>query len=239
MRTEAQVAEFRDSLSRIPCTKCDQTRYIGAQPCDCARRIAIEARAYEACIPYEFWHLKADGITHNREVFDEVVLPYCAVLNANLRSGRSIYFQGTNGAGKTTFGNYILMEVIRRRASQTCYYVMMTTIGSVLARSFADRAGMAAFENLLREVDWLFIDELLKERVRQADNQARVLFEDIVKSRYQDRKPVILASNATFDEIQLPADQGGYGKSIGSMLNGARYIPVMMSADADMRERTE
>lgn len=235
MRTPEQIARFNASIEEMECKICDRFRYVEGKPCACLRRIAVHKRAFAGCVPQEFWDLTFGDMLYNLDVLRGPIATYCGLtedgavdptpewgLNYAMRNGKSLYLFGANGTGKTTYGNFVLMEFLRRRR-YSVYYTTMMSIHTARTNSFSARQRDAELEMLLKNVDVLFLDELMKERVGLTDTVVRVLLEDVLKERYQNRRPTIVASNAEFAQIALPTEQGGYGTSIASMINGGRY----------------
>ena len=250
MRTPEQIARFNSSIDELPCSECDGFRFVDGAPCKCLRRIAIDKKAYAGCVPQEFWNLEFPDMRYNLEVLRGPIAQYVGRdehgtvgvplntggLNYAMRTGASLYMFGANGTGKTTYGCYVLMEVARRRR-YSIYYTTLMSLHTARTNSFASRKGDADLERTLKEVDFLFLDELMKERVGNVDTAVRVLLEDVLKSRYQDRRPTIVASNVEFGQIALSTSDGGYGASIASMMNGARYGHITFEP-GDNREAT-
>lgn len=250
MRTPDQLARYAASIDEVSCSACGGVRYVEGQACACLRRIAVSKRAYAGCIPHEFWDLGFADMRYNLELLCGPIAEYCGLtptgehdpttrggLNRAMRTGKSLYLFGANGVGKTTYGCFVLMEVLRRRR-YSVYYTTMMSLHTARTNSYSARTRDGELEQMLKEVDFLFLDELMKERVGNLDTAVRVLLEDVLKTRYQDQRPTIVASNVEFAQIGLPVAEGGYGASLASMMGGARY-DLITFAPGDNRETTE
>jgi hypothetical protein len=250
MRSEVEIESHISSLMRRPCRLCSNARSIsgpdGIVSCSCVAKMEVDRRAYVACIPAEFIDMKWDDITFAIGPRNGPIAAYLGVdekgrpkpetpgINHALRTGSSLYLFGANGAGKTTLGCYVLMDIMRRRR-YTCYYTTMMHIAIARSGPFAARVHEGELIALLYNVDFLFIDEMGKERTNAIDTSNRVLVEGVLKERYQNRRPTIVASNVDFSQISQPVENGGYGASIASMMGGARYQHVTFDPQ-DIRE---
>lgn len=229
MRTEWECREFRSEAQtriRRRCAECGG----GDAECACALRFQREADGHEACVPKDFWHVEDLEITHNREAFDERVVPYCRRFRRVRLHGYGLFLSGTNGVGKTTFVSYVLMRAMR--LGWTAYYTTLPKLDHDIKRGFDDREARERLEWYLGS-DFVAIDEVAKERFRggAGDSYTRMQVERILKQRYDESAPVILATNATFEEIGEV-----YGKSITSVIGG-KYLEVMLE-EGDQREHS-
>lgn len=226
MRTETEVNEFKaEALERYTsgCDKCSGTD----KNCICWKRYRRAGMAYEACIPQDFWKVKPSDITHNKAVFDELVLPYTKRLGTALKNGYGLLLLGDNGVGKTLFLSYIGMAIIK--AARTVYYTTLPQLDWDIKRGFNDKEIEQRLQWLLTS-DFLLIDEMGKERKKRDSQYSDQQVERILKQRFDDSQPVIIASN-------MDADQLGkaYGSTVGSMLHG-KFQTVHMEP-GDHREK--
>lgn len=224
MRTEQDVDDFRQEAHQEmeECSVCG-----GTDPsCSCVARRELKVRAFEAGIPRDFWDYTADDVEFNREVFDEVVRPYVRKINRAFKRGYGLLFLGDNGSGKTMFISYVLMVVCRRNLS--AFYTTMTQLAHDTKRGFGDR-------DIQRRLDWyltsdfMAIDEMGKERFKTGDTFMRTEMERILKARYDDGRPTLIATNMDISELESV-----YGATFTSMLVG-KYEQVIMEP-GDYRE---
>ena len=205
MRTEESVISFAESLAET---------YGDEDP-----RVQYEMICYEACIPKTFWNVTSRKVTHNREAFDDVINPYRRRWKTVLRHGYSLLLLGDNGTGKTMFISYLLIQAIKR--GQTAYYTTMAQLDRDIKKGFRDNDAVKRLEHML-DSDFFAIDEMGKENFKQ-DSYLMGQFEMILKKKYDDGEPVMLASNIDYEEIVKM-----YGSSIESMFEG-RYKQVALS----------
>lgn len=223
MRTEAQVEEFEVQARACyldGCAKCGGTRI----DCCCWAVYSRAMKLYEACIPNEFWELTRDDVVHNVEVFEEVILPYTHKLSTALRRGYGLILTGDNGTGKTFF-MYLIADRAITRGFSVYYTTMLDLIENLKRASFADREEAKAIRTRLDwylTSDFVMIDELGKEQYKGGDSWSRTQFERIAKDRSSNSQPVVLASNASLDELEKI-----YGTTLSSVLEG-RYQQVSM-----------
>ncbi|KKM27990.1 hypothetical protein LCGC14_1569160 [marine sediment metagenome] len=229
MRTESESQAFRSEAEtriRLRCDKCG-----GKDPeCECVLKFQREADGFDACVPKDFWHVEDMKIEHNVGAFETRVIPYCKRLRNVRYDGYGMFLSGDNGVGKTTFASYVLMRAMRN--GWTGYYTTLPKLDHDIKRGFGDDTARDRLEWYLGS-DFVVIDEVAKERFKggPGDSYTRMQVERILKQRYDDSAPVILATNATIEEIGQ-----AYGKTISSVITG-KYLEVMLS-DGDQRERS-
>lgn len=222
MRTEQEVEEFKtDSLARYTakCKKCSGTD----RTCECWARYRRAWQAYEACIPQDFWEIEPGDIKHNVGVFQEIVQPYCEKLSVALKRGYGLLLQGDNGVGKTTFCSYVAMCAIRK--ARTVYYTTLPQLDWDIKRGFDDKHIERRLSWLLSS-DFLIIDEMGKERKKRNNDYSDQQVERILKQRFDDSMPVIIASNMSADELGE-----AYGATVRSMLHGKFHTALMEPGD--------
>jgi len=222
MRTEADVEEFR--ITALPrytsrCKACAGTD----KTCDCWKLYRQHCLAYEACIPHDFWKIKANDITGNTVVFKEVVQVYCKRLGRALKGGYGLLLLGDNGVGKTMFLSYVGMEAIRK--ARTVYYTTLPQLDWDIKKGFNDKAAEERLQWLLTS-DFLLIDEMGKERKKRSNEYGDQQVERILKQRFDDSQPVLIASNLDIEGLTE-----AYGSTVGSMLRGKFQTAMMESGD--------
>jgi DNA replication protein DnaC len=213
VRFEADCEQYSAKVHRVVCDGCKKCH--GARPddCGCGARSKFISNAYEACIPKDFWKTKPDDVEFNKEVFEAVVLPYVEKLWTARRRGYGLLLLGDNGVGKTMFISYTLAEAIRRHNFST-YYTTIPSLDHWLKRGFSDRTVMERLDYMLTS-DFLAIDELGKERTKEGDNWMRLQIERILKDRFDNSLPTLIATNADPEALTKM-----YGSTIGSILAG-------------------
>lgn len=202
MKTEAEIESFRASLK------------------DASKKSEYKVRLYEGCVPQEFWHVKRTDVAHNVEAFNTFVLPYRQRIKTAYKHGYSMLFTGDNGTGKSMFMSYLLCRAVQHGYS--IYYTTLKQLHSNLT-NFGDKPGMSQLHHLLNS-DFVGIDELGKEHTKSDFLLSEL--EDMLKFRYSEALPTLLASNYSYDQL---CDT--YGPTISSMWEGRFQHVVMESGD--------
>jgi len=171
---------------------------------------------YEACIPSDFWNLRAEHIEGNRKVFYKYIQPYCDNLKIALSHGYGLFLIGDNGCGKTTFLSYILGCAISYKCS--AYYTTILDLDYNLKSGMNDPSVRKRLEQMLSS-DFLAIDEIQKEQYKDGDSWIRTQLERILKNRHDNSLPTLLASNKILDDE--------YGATITSLLSG-KYEEIIL-----------
>lgn len=221
MKSEAEVEAYRVEASKLvrECAECDGS--LTNLGCGCVRRFHFEVEAYEACIPQDFWYTKSEDITHNLKVFKRYVKRYVKRLSVAQRGGYGLLFSGSNGVGKSMFISYVLANAIRR--GRSVYYTTLLGLDHDIKRGFDDPAARERLEYMLTS-DFLALDEMTKEVFKSIDKPTwlRTQVERILKQRFDENKPVLMATNASGAQIQEV-----YGSTIASLIEG-KYQTLFM-----------
>lgn len=225
MRSEQEVDDYRLEAQ----AEMEQCRVCGGldPACACIAQRELKVRAFEAGVPRDFWEYTADDVEYNREAFDGVVRPYVRKLGRALKRGYGLMFLGDNGTGKTMFMSYVLMAVCRRNFS--AFYTTMTQLAHDVKRGFGDRESQQRLDWYLTS-DFMALDEMGKERFKQGDTFMRTEIERILKARYDDARPTLIATNMDLEELEKM-----YGATFTSMIVG-KYEQVIMEP-GDYREQ--
>lgn len=227
MRTTEEIEAFQARSAFRTMAKCP--RCAGASlSCECRQRHAFECRFFDACIPETFLRFDAARVTSNRDIYDELVVPYMRAIHTAWREGVGIFLHGENGTGKTLFLSMILSHVLR--GPLTAYYTTLPQLSQDMSTGWRDPEFMQRLELMLSS-DFVAFDELGKESYAQKDNPTRVLFERIVKQRFDRGQPSLFASNAGPEAIALDPSMGGYGETVWSVISGSCKDAVMDPGD--------
>lgn len=129
--------------------------------------------------------------TPERKRCYELAWNYAQDFEEHRKHGRGLYFEGTNGTGKTHLAAAITLSLISKHIP-----VIFKTCEEMLADV------KKAFENkdkrdqevidIYKKVDLLVIDDLGKEQC--TDWSMSVLYQ-IVNARYENKKPIIITTN--------------------------------------------
>lgn len=242
MITPERVEEKRESVARRLTRECKHegpgalraTGRIAACSCDCKLVWRTEWLAFEAGIPTKFWHFSPDQIDTNLEVFNDVIRPW--VTPNNLRKvfkgdkpGYGLFLNGPNGTGKSTFLCWILMELIRTTQIPVYYTTTLRLISDHKLTFGSSEFHLKVRRRLdsMIERPILVIDELGKESYKDGDSFNRRELETILRNREERALPTLLASNMDFEAIARSPDQGGYGSTVASIIDGhMRVVPL-------------
>jgi DNA replication protein DnaC len=203
VRTPEEVAQFELDIADEP---------------DAPKR-AFLVECFASGVPRSFWNVTSADITHNKQVFQTIIRNYTKKRRKVLAKGWGLLLMGDNGAGKTIFASYIATQFLRRGTS--IYYTTMVGLNEDFKRGFEDRPFAARLETAL-EAEFLILDEMGKEL--RSDGHLGVRLEQVLKQRYDDARPTVLATNLSWEELIKR-----YGSSIESMLEG-RYVKVPLDA---------
>lgn len=229
MKTREEIASF-ESRARSRMMQCKICEGL-ALGCECRKRFAHETRCYEACIPESFWWFDRKQVTHNIEVFDDLIIPYLQQFPTAHRLGAGLFLYGANGCGKSCFLSYIGQRVARSNRF-TVYYTTMPKLASDIGKTWNDKTGEAAARlAYYQSSDLVIIDELGKERSKAGDHFARVELERWVKERFDKLMPTLWASNLSPEDLGKDPENGGYGETVMSVIEGRCKVVPMEPGD--------
>jgi len=132
---------------------------------------------------------------------------------------------GANGTGKTMFASWLLTQLVKRDCS--VYYTTLAQLGNDLTRGFDSRDDKDRLTGCL-ERDFVAIDEIGKETLKDAGSFLSSQFELLLKDRYDNGMPTICCSNLSIGDLEQK-----YGPDISSMWSG-RYELIQFE-DGDFR----
>jgi DNA replication protein DnaC len=189
---------------------------------------------YAGCVPKLFWFVEPDKVKHNRDAFIRVILPFQRNLKRAFNDGYGLLLLGDNGTGKTLFMSYLLGRAVNQ--GFTIYYTTLARLDAHIKRGFGDQEATKRLTEMLG-ADFLVIDEMGKEHIKR-DGFLMTQLEMVLKERYDDGYPTMMASNLDFDQLSKT-----YGTTIASMLEGRYEILKLEGGDyrkkasRDMRDR--
>jgi DNA replication protein DnaC len=187
-----------------PCRygQCDGTGWIeveetnGARECECRRERVAAARAARLATSIPRRYLEVDfgrwPITNLDQRIVREVQKYCRRLEANLESGRGLYFFGEIGSGKTSLAMCVAKEVLRERRSLAIF-----SGPELLARisaTYEDRSQdtYLGLLDLLGSVDFLVLEDLAV--AKQNEWRLEQLYA-VINRRYEDRRPLLVTAD--------------------------------------------
>jgi DNA replication protein DnaC len=173
-----------------------------ATPCRC-RPQQVErrrSRSLSAVIPRKY-----RGVSFDRPPVSDLPVPQVQVvkrfvrdIDANLDSGRGLWFEGTVGTGKTTLAMLVSRAALDARRS-VAIYSLPRLLAEIRATFEADSEGSYVdFLDRLAAVDLLHVDDVGAERT--SDWVLEQLYA-IVNARYEDERSVIITTNLERDPL--------------------------------------
>ncbi len=230
MRTRQEVADYTAQARLAIVYGCKQCGGRDSS-CACHARLRVEVEAFEACVPRDFWKVTPSDIHHNRAAFDNTVRPYCGKLRTARSKGYGLLLLGDNGVGKSIMASYVLTRAIA--IGYTAYYTTLPRLDHDLKRGFNDREAAGRLREMLTS-DFLALDEMGKEHFKGGDSYMRTQVERILKDRYDDGMPTLIATNASARELKKV-----YGATLASILMGKYQIVALEPGDYRERMREE
>ena len=226
MRTEDEVNAYRRSTRAKAVQRCKCI-----ESCRCSENADLRAKLYESCIPRDFWFLEDEEVKLNVEVYNKTIKKYIKKLDVAFRYGYGLLFSGDNGVGKTTFISLVLKAAMARGLS--AYYTTLPDLLYDLNKGFRDREIAQRIEWCLSS-DFVAIDEIGKDKNKNKIFSAEFHFERLLKKRFDDATPTLLASNMSLKEMKA-----AYGKTVYSMLLGKYHVTAMKEGDfrGELRKR--
>ena len=212
------------------CENCREKKNLGEACEKCNLFNKIIQRYYDANIPVKYW-----DIGMNPESFEggKDLLKIYKDLTDNISktysSGASVCLTGLHGNGKTTVVSNILKLALEKGYS--AHYVTINDIISTFTANTRD-ADKLLIRNYLLTVDFLVIDEF-DSRFFSTENAADLFgktFEDIFRTRSQNKVPTLICSNSKSVSAKEFAEENFHGsikQSIESIMNYMKIYPVL------------
>lgn len=112
--------------------------------------------------------------------------------------GKGLLLYGGVGTGKTFISACIANELL-----QDGYPCMVTNFGRIVNTLQGRFDGRQEYLDRLNRFDLLVIDDLFAERDTEFMGE---VVQSVIDTRYRSRKPLIITTNLTSDELKAPAD---------------------------------
>lgn len=141
------------------------------------------------------------------------IMLYVDNIESARKNGISLFLWGPNGTGKTLLATSVLKAAIRKGFS-----AQMTSLGGIIeiyAEGWSNPQKKEVFNERIKDVDFLLIDDVAKEYRAKNNDLVEVAFDNLIRYRSFRRKPFILTTNTDITRLQ-----GTYGKSLTSLLYG-------------------
>ena len=206
------------------CQKCDDTGYLKGKLCDCVISIAKKLTFEELSrsIPLADCSFDSFDLNYYSDKADEQgAVPRKraeAILNLSKRFAdefspdtRSLLFMGGAGLGKTHLSLAIVSSV-SQKGFGVVYGSAQKLFGAAEKEHFS-YSGETTAEDALANCDLLVIDDLGTEFYSA---YASTLFYNIINSRILNKKPTVISTNLTFDELEKKYSPRITSRFIGS-----------------------
>ena len=136
---------------------------------------------------------------NNRQVY-KTCKRYCEKSQDMLRGGYGTYIYGSPGVGKTH-----LIACMGNALAEKLHTVLFTSfikLENSLKANFGNNHAQAQILQETSEVDFLFLDDLGTENVKEGTNTwfQSVVF-DVINCRYNAKKPIVCTSNYTLADL--------------------------------------
>ena len=164
------------------------------------RKEQVERLRRNSVLGKLFYNCTFDGLTvtdGNRQQI-EVCKRYCTFAGQMLKEGAGLYIFGAPGVGKTH-----LTACMGNSLCNGLYSVLFTSfieIEGKLKVRFGDTYGQEQVIRQTEYMDFLFLDDLGTEHLKEGNSWLQSVMFDIVNRRYNAQKPIISSSNYNLPE---------------------------------------
>lgn len=171
--------------------------------------------------------------SYNINEFIKFIDNYAKSFASRLGDGRGFIICGGTGCGKTGAMCYIIREVLRSSKRFTAYYIdtieLLDTI-DIAWNGNADESEMARAKlSRLKKVDLLVFDDIGSEYAKNKE-WLYGRFLDIIKRRYRDNLPTLLATNLQPEKLVAGFDEGPIGR-LSSVLSEFQVVCMCNTDD--------
>ena len=228
IREELRKHGYPEDYLEIPytCKKCEDTGFVGGYVCECRKELLkqLNISALEKVSPAakcRFDNFSLDyypdeiiptyGISPREKVGDILQYCKCYAEDFDLHSG-SLYMSGATGLGKTHL-SLAIANVVASKGYNICYESARNLMTSIEVDSFSRDGNKGETENRMINCDLLIIDDLGSEFANSFTNTALY---NIINSRINLSKPVIISTNLSPKELEEKYDQRIMSRIIGS-----------------------
>lgn len=225
---EAGVEEFK-----YDCPVCMDTGYIGGRVCDCIKESAkakmIEALANELPLAnsrFEDFDLKyysdieIDGVSPKKRMTQLFKLCKEYTLQFNPETAENLLFMGNSGLGKTHLSLSIVQEVLKL-GYEVIYNSAYNLFAQIESEHFGEHTNQK-YEAVIN-CDLLVIDDLGGEFISP---YIQSVVYNIINTRLLNRKPTIINTNLTMNEIEVR-----YSPRVSSRLVGGYKAKKFLGSD--------
>ncbi len=228
-----------DAAGERPCPLgiCDGSGWIEledntAAPCDCRQERIVRAvsRGMGTGVPKRF-----RGVSFERQPIVDLhpdllreVRRFVTAIDANLDSGKGLWFAGDVGTGKTSLA--MLVTLAAERAGRSTLIYPITRLLAEIKDTYDNDHGASYMEFFQRvcSVDLLQIDDLGAEK--RTDWVLEQLY-SIINERWQDERSIVVTSNTM--DLDALRDQLG-ARTVSRLVEMCDEPMVLMGPDLRM-----
>jgi DNA replication protein DnaC len=213
------------------CIKCGGSRklvedtdsYRKVLLCDCVAQFNDEYSLALSNIPAGLRFLTKHDISeefvkNNKENWHRIAT-YSKKLKDAHDNGAGLFIHGENGSGKSFAATLVLKRALKD--GYTAYFILLRKLTKIAFDALNNQESYENLERLMTEIDFLVIDELDKV-YKDRNDLVYNLLEDLFKQRYYSKKPLIVTSNVSQDEIARI-----HGETVAATL-AERLFPVTL-----------
>lgn len=209
------------------CDKCNHTGWIDGHGyadvmCQCLSQFENYIKLDEAGIDREYWNVSFNDWKGD-EVARSLVEKYIDKIDVAYEEGLGMVFWGNSGTGKTMLCSIVLKYAMRKNYSVR--FITMAELLDVLRKKIADEQVELFYEDNIKNVDFLCIDNLGSEysAKRAGVSYSVAEFDILARHRRRNLLPTILTTNENPTEFNAL-----YGSSISSLYSGcSKFVNVV------------
>ena len=143
----------------------------------------------------------------------EMCRDYVGDLDHNFENGIGLHFHGSYGTGKTMLACLVLKEAIRsfdhrKVPLYTGYFITFSELVDMFAGGWRDDLLKEKMEKMIRNVDFLVVDDLGKEFKAQKINLNQAALDSVLRHRVYEQLPIIITTNRSTNEIETDYGAG-------------------------------
>ena len=193
--------------------------------CECLSTFSRYADLYAAGIDREYWDVSFDDWKGD-PLAKDLVERYVKNIDVACNEGLGFLFWGNSGTGKTMLCSIILKEAMKKKYS--IKFITMAELLDVVRKKIGDESVEKMYNETIKEIDFLCIDNLGSEYIPQKSSNQYVIAEFDTLARYRKRNmlPTLLTTNLN------PTDFANtYGVAISSLYTGCSAIIEVSGVD--------
>lgn len=217
------------------CKKCNDSGYFEGKVCECIKEIAkqIEISELSLKMPIKESTFQKFDISYYPDEDKkkmQKILDYCISYSENFsQNSKNLLFIGNPGLGKTHLSLAIVNEAVKK-GHRVIYGSAGNIFGEIEKEHFS-YTGLTEKQDAVLDADLLVIDDLGTEFSSSFVNN---LFYNIVNSRILTKKPTIINTNLSFEDLEKK-----YTARITSRFIGEYDIKIFFGQDIRLLKKAK